>query len=122
MRNEGAQEARIVVEPPALRRMDISLQSTASGIEAVFKVDNEHLKQVLQQQLDTLKTSLQAQGIHVSGLAVDIKNRDDRHRGDLYPGGKRQRRVGGAEATEERTMETPLIRLDLEKGLLHWVA
>lgn len=122
MRNEGAQEARIVVEPPALGRMDISLQSTGSGIEAVFKVDNEHLKQVLQQQLDTLKTSLQAQGIHVSGLAVDIKNRDDRHRGDLYPGGKRQRRVGGTEATEDRTMETPLIRLDLEKGLLHWVA
>ena len=40
----------------------------------------------------------------------------------LYPGGKRQRRVGGTEATEDRTMETPLIRLDLEKGLLHWVA
>lgn len=124
MKDEGTSEARIVVEPPALGRIDVSLQASSSGVEAVFKVDNEHLKQMLQQQMDLLKTSLQAQGIHVSGLAVDIKNRDDqRGRGDLYGTNKKIRRMGGVDAADEDLAEgTRLVRLDLEKGLLHWLA
>ncbi|MDR3322293.1 MAG: flagellar hook-length control protein FliK, partial [Synergistaceae bacterium] len=123
MRSDGINEARIVVEPPSLGRVDVSLQAGATGIDAVFKVDNEALKQMLQQQLDVLKDSLQAQGIHVSSLAVDIKNRDDQKgRGDLYET-KKTRRVGGvSEIEDEPQEETRLARLDLEKGLLHWVA
>ncbi len=126
MRSDGTQEARIVVQPPALGRIDISLQSTSAGVEAVFKVDNEQLKQVLQQQIETLKASLQAQGIHVSGLAVDIKNRDDRGRGDAGANGRKLRRVGAADEIDGAGEELPegasLARLDLEKGLLHWLA
>lgn len=124
MRHDGVDEARIIVEPPALGRIDVSLQASASGVEAVFKVDNEHLKQMLQQQLDVLKTSLQAQGIHVSGLAVDIKNRDEQKgRGDLYGTNKKSKRVGGVDAADEDLAEgTRLARLDLENGLLNWVA
>ena len=125
MRTDGTQEARIVVQPPALGRIDIALHATASGVEAVFKVDNEQLKQVLQQQIDALKSSLQAQGIHVSSLAVDIKNRDDRGRGDAYANAKKVRRVGGAEGVdgeEDLPEGASLARLDLEKGLLHWLA
>jgi hypothetical protein len=123
MKNDGISEARIVVEPPALGRVDVSLQASGSGMEAVFKVDNETLKNMLQQQLDVLKTSLEAQGIHVSNLAVDIRNRDDqRGRADLYGGRGKARRsgIGGIEESEED--EPRIARLDLEKGLLHWVA
>lgn len=124
MRSDGLDEARIVVEPPALGRIDVSLQATASGVEAIFKVDNEHLKQMLQQQLDTLKSSLQAQGINVSGLAVDIKERDDQKgRGDLYGTNKKSRRIGGVESADDSAEEPArMARLDLERGLLHWVA
>jgi hypothetical protein len=122
MKNDGINEARIVVEPPALGRVDVSLHASGSGMEALFKVDNEALKQILQQQLDLLKTSLEAQGIHVSNLAVDIKNRDDQKgRPDLYGSRGKTHRVGGvAEADGED--EPRLARIDLEKGLLHWVA
>jgi hypothetical protein len=124
MKNDGMNQARIVVEPPALGRVDVSLQATASGMEASFRVDNEHLRQMLQQQLDTLKASLQAQGIHVSSLAVDIKNRDDqKDRGGLYETGRKNRRAGGIKGEDgEREEEGRLVRLDLERGLLHWVA
>jgi hypothetical protein len=123
MKNDGIDEARIVVEPPALGRVDVSLQATANGVEAVFKVDNESLKQLLQQQIDILKTSLEAQGIHVSSLAVDIRNKEEqRNRGDLY-GTKTKNRVGGLDALEgEEEAPTRLARIDLENGLLHWVA
>jgi flagellar hook-length control protein FliK len=123
MSSDGINEARIVVEPPALGRIDVSLQASGSGMEAVFKVDNEALKNMLQQQLDVLKTSLEAQGIHVSNLAVDIRNRDDqRSSEDLYGSRRKGGRsgFGGIEETEED--EPRIARLDLEKGLLHWVA
>jgi flagellar hook-length control protein FliK len=124
MRNDGVNEARIVVEPPALGRVDVSLQASGAGVEAVFKVDNEELKQMLQQSLDALKTSLEAQGIHVSNLAVDIRNRDDQKgRGDLYGTRGKNRRVPGADSLDGDAEELPaLARIDLEKGLLHWVA
>jgi hypothetical protein len=121
MRNDGINEARIVVEPPALGRVDVSLQASGSGVEAVFKVDNEALKQILQQQLDLLKTSLEAQGIHVSNLAVDIKNREDQKgRSDLYDG---KRKIHGADGIAGDDEDEPrTARIDLERGLLHWVA
>jgi hypothetical protein len=122
MRNDGINEARIVVEPPSLGRVDVSLQASGAGVEAVFKVDNESLKQILQQQLDILKTSLEAQGIHVSNLAVDIKNRDDQKgRPDLYGGRGKARRADGIDDADGEN-EPRLARIDLEKGLLHWVA
>ncbi|MDR3281076.1 MAG: flagellar hook-length control protein FliK [Synergistaceae bacterium] len=120
MRNDSATEARIVVAPPALGRVDISLSSTSAGIEAAFKVDNEELKSMVQQQIDSLKASLQAQGIHVSGLTVDIRNNDSRQgRNEPYAQKKNRR---GASDNDDEIDTTRIIRLDLEKGLLHWVA
>lgn len=124
MRTDGTSEARIVVEPPALGHIDVSLRATSAGMEATFKVDNEHLKQMLQQQLDILKSSLQSQGIHVSALAVDIRNRDDQKgREAAGGGGKKSRHSGGPDDLDGIAEgETNILRLDLEKGLLHWVA
>jgi flagellar hook-length control protein FliK len=125
MRNDGISEARMVVDPPALGRVDISLQASANGVEAMFRVDNEQMKQALQQQIDALKISLEAQGIHVSGLTVDIKQREDqRSRGDLRDSGRRIRRTSeiGGDGDESQADGVRLARLNLEQGLLHWVA
>jgi flagellar hook-length control protein FliK len=123
MRNDASTEARIVVEPPALGRIDISLSSTSTGIEAAFKVDNDELKRMIQQQIDSLKESLQAQGIHVSGLTVDIRNNDGRNGRNGSNDSKARNRRGRETLGDENLAEgTRIIRLDLEKGLLHWVA
>ena len=83
-------------------------------------MDNEQLRQVLQNQLDQLKQSLQAQGIHVSGLSVDIRGGDEKDRAGTAA--KKLKRSGGIEgADDELTEDSAAIRLDLEKGLLHWV-
>lgn len=121
LKNEGVTQARMVVDPPALGRIDVSLQATANGIEAIFRVDNEQLRQLLQNQLDQLKQSLLTQGIHVSGLSVDIRSGDERDRPETAVA-KKLKRSGGVEgADDEVTDDSTMIRLDLEKGLLHWV-
>ena len=123
MRQDGSAEARIVVEPPALGRVDISLRSSTNGVEANFKVDNEELRQMVQKQMDSLKESLQAQGIHVSGLTVDIKNNEgERDRGGMGASKKGRRQPRFALEDEDAGDETRILRLDLERGLLHWVA
>lgn len=124
MRTDETQEARIVVEPPALGHIDISLRATEAGMEAHFKVDNEHLKQMVQQHLDILKTSLQTQGIHVTHIAVDIKNKDEQNSGQgaARSKGKKGRSIAGVDGVEEEgERDMQLVRLDLEKGLLHWI-
>ena len=121
LKNEGVTQARMVVDPPALGRIDVSLQTTANGIEATFRVDNEQLRQVLQNQLDQLKQSLLAQGIHVSGLSVDIRSGDERDRAETAAAKKLKRSGGVESADDEVTDDSAMIRLDLEKGLLHWV-
>lgn len=124
MRTDQTQEARIVVEPPALGHIDISLRATEAGMEAHFKVDNEHLKQMVQQHLDILKSSLQTQGIHVTNIAVDIRNKDDQNSGQgaSRSKGKKGRSISGVDgADEEGERDMQLVRLDLEKGLLHWI-
>jgi flagellar hook-length control protein FliK len=125
MTRDGGAEARIVVEPPALGRVDISLRASESGVEANFKVDSEELKQMVQKQLDSLKESLNAQGIHVSGMTVDIKNNEgERDRGNAGASkkGRRARLDAANDADEDIEDGTRVSRLDLEQGLLHWVA
>jgi flagellar hook-length control protein FliK len=122
MTGPESSEVRIIVEPPALGRVDVSLRASSAGVEAMFRVDNEELRQMVQNQLDSLKASLQAQGIHVSGLSVDIRNGDaGEGRGNPRGAkGKRARNVrDGSGGVED---EARVVRLDLEKGLLHWVA
>jgi flagellar hook-length control protein FliK len=123
IREDGSSEARIVVEPPALGRVDISLKSSSNGVEAMFKVDNEELKQMVQNQLDTLKASLQAQGIHVSSLTVDIRNNDgDKNRGNAGSHKKGRKNGNDIEEEDDIAQGAKIVRLDLERGLLHWVA
>ena len=115
-------QVRIIVEPPALGRVDVSLVSSANGVEATFRVDSEELRQMVQNQIDALKSSLQAQGIHVSGLTVDIRNGEgENSRGDRASKNRR-RGVRGEDEADDPAEDTRIVRLDLERGLLHWVA
>ena len=119
--NRGeSSEVRIIVEPPALGRVDVSLKSSANGVEAQFRVDNEALRQMVQNQLDSLKESLRAQGIHVSGLTVDIRNGE----GENFRGGQgsKDRKRARGEDDGDLAEDARIARLDLERGLLHWVA
>ena len=121
-RKDGVR-AHLVVDPPALGRVDVSLQVTAAGIEATLKVDNEALKQMVQTQMEQLKASLQAQGLHVTGLAVDLRSRDDSRPGQQQgPGGKVRRASGPAGEGTEEEGDVLEARVDLRRGLLHWVA
>ncbi|QTX31663.1 flagellar hook-length control protein FliK [Aminithiophilus ramosus] len=111
----GKNRATVVVEPPALGRVEIAVRQGAQGIEATLRVDNEGLRQTIQGQLDQLRTSLQQAGITLQGLSVDVRSDG----GERSLGGEGGRKTKQVLPEEEEPLEGTL---DLERGLLTWMA
>lgn len=122
VRADGAQRANVIVDPPALGRISVELTTTTSGVEASIKVASEQVRQLVQDQLVELRSALAQQGVQLAHFAVDVQQDDGRRQQGHEQGGRRRnaRRVGVVdEAGESASAE---FRVDLEQGLLHWVA
>jgi flagellar hook-length control protein FliK len=121
---EEGHRARIIVDPPALGRVDVTVQTTGNGMEAVLRVDNEALRQTLLGQLDQLRQALAQQGITVGQLSVDVRQQEEQRHGQSDSGkNRRTNRLSGVEdGVADEEGERRIVRLDLERGLLHWIA
>ncbi|MCX7828455.1 MAG: flagellar hook-length control protein FliK [Thermanaerothrix sp.] len=116
----GAGRATVVVEPPSLGRVEVQLLLDGGEVSARIRVDNRELLGMVQAQSQRLKESLEAQGLQVSGLSVDLRN--DERRPKDGPSGKGRRSSVGIEGDGEEVEDGQLFRVDLRNGLLHWLA
>lgn len=119
IRADGVQKANVVIDPPALGRISVELSSTSSGVEASIKVASEQIRQLVQDQLSELRMNLSQQGVQVAEFTVDVQqdnSGNSNHQGSHY--GNEQRAFAISEADDE----TEEFRIDLEEGLLYWVA
>ena len=119
IRADGVQKANVVVDPPALGRISVELSSTSSGVEASIKVASEQIRQLVQDQLSELRMNLSQQGVQVAEFTVDVQqdnSQNGNHQGGQY--GNERRTFAISEADDE----TEEFRIDLEEGLLYWVA
>ena len=119
IRADGVQKASVIVDPPALGRISVELSSGTSGIEATIKVANEQIRQLVQDQLSQLRMNLSRQGVQVAEFTVDV--RQDNSQNQSSQDQSRERRqvnmLGGVAEDEPEEF-----RVDLEEGLLYWVA
>lgn len=111
----GRNRADVVVEPPALGRVEIHFRQGGQGIEATLRVDNEGLRQLVQGQIDQLRTALQQAGIALQGLSVDVRSGGE---GPRWAWAERKDPRKGL-LDDEETLE---FAIDLEQGLLNWMA
>ncbi|MDR1978417.1 MAG: flagellar hook-length control protein FliK [Synergistaceae bacterium] len=120
IRSSGEQKAALIVDPPALGRVSVELTSTATGLEASIKVGSEQVRQLVQDQIVQLRLSLAQQGVQLTHFSVDVQQDNSGHRQqDRNTGQRRQFGIpGGGEEDEEQT----IFRVDLDRGLLYWVA
>lgn len=117
VRADGAQRASVVVDPPALGRVTVELASGTSGVEASIKVASEQVRQLVQDQLSQLRMTLEQQGVQLAHFAVDVQQDEGRGQRDTGRDGRRHgRRI---EVVEDEPLE---FRVDLEQGMLCWVA
>ena len=121
IRADGVQKASIVVDPPALGRISVELTSGTSGVEASIKVSSEQVRQLVQDQISQLRMNLSEQGVQVAEFTVDVQQDNNGHGGQNNSQENYQRRqqgiIGGVAGDE-----TEEFQIDLEEGLLYWVA
>ena len=122
MRTEGRHRASIIVDPPALGRIEVELVSGTAGVEASIRVGSEQLKQLVQDNIAQLRLHLQQQGVQLAEFTVDINDDRGREGGRETGDGARGRSLHNPDQFSGDDEETPLFRVDLEQGLLHWMA
>jgi flagellar hook-length control protein FliK len=110
----------LIVDPPALGRVSVELTSSTTGLEASIKVSSEQVRQLVQDQLAQLRLSLAQQGVQLTHFSVDVQQ-DNGRRGQDQQGSGQRRRVPGVDNGDEFDEET-IFRVDLNQGLLYWVA
>lgn len=123
IRSEGRPAADIIIDPPALGRVEIELTSTAKGIEASIKVGSEQIRQIVQDNITLLRNNLEQQGVHLGEFIVDI--RDDPGENPERRFSTRDERRRGSRRSETAAnpdREAILFRLDLEQGILSLLA
>ena len=120
IRADGVQKASVVIDPPALGRISVELTSSSSGVEASIKVASEQIRQLVQDQLTQLRMNLSEQGVQVAEFTVDVQQ-DNQQRGNSQNENQRDGRENFIAGIEEES-DTEEFRVDLEDGLLYWVA
>jgi flagellar hook-length control protein FliK len=123
VRVNGEQKASLIVDPPALGRVSVELTSNATGLEASIKVSSEQIRQLVQDQLTQLRWSLSQQGVQLTHFSVDVQQEDGGRR-QQEPGRERRRARGisGLEIAPDAQDEEAGFRVDLDQGLLYWLA
>lgn len=121
LQSNGETKAQVVVDPPALGRVEVELHVVPSGMEASLRVDNVAVRDMIRTQMPLLQDLLAEQGISLSGMSVDVRSGDDqRQQWNGRSAGKRS--LDDEEVVDGVEQGTPLARIDLEQGLLVWMA
>ena len=121
IRADGLHRANIVIDPPALGRISVELTSGTSGVEASIKVASEQIRNLVQDQLSQLRMNLSQQGVQVAEFTVDVQqDNSQRDKHNSQQDNQPSNRIAGI--TGEPDEEPEEFRVDLEEGLLYWVA
>jgi len=113
--------AYVVVEPPEWGRIQIDLGLSKDGLEAFIRVENEELAASLRGQMEGLKAALESSGINLAHVAVEAKGGDTGRGSGDQPEERRRKKASDPHIGEDG-VEGAVFQLDLDRGLLCWIA
>ncbi len=119
IRADGLQKANMIIDPPALGRISVELTSTTSGVEAALKVSSEQVRILVQSQITQIRMNLSQQGVQVTEFSVDVQQ-DNSQNNNNNSGQQNDR--GQYFNFNQDDDESEEFRIDLEEGLLYWLA
>lgn len=71
LQKNGNSKVSIVLRPESLGKVSIEIMNTKEGIIAKMSTDNPQAKEVFDKNMESLKSSLSAQGVNVSNIKVE---------------------------------------------------
>jgi hypothetical protein len=113
--------AYVAVEPPEWGRIQIDLGLSKDGLEAFIRVENQELAASLRGQMEVLKTALESSGINLAHVAVEAKGGDTGRGSGDQPEERRRKKASDPHIGEDG-VEGAVFQLDLDRGLLCWIA
>lgn len=122
LQSNGELRAQVIIDPPSLGRVEVQIHAVPGGaLEASFSVDSVAVRDMIKAQVPLLQDLLAQQGISISQMSVDVRTGDgQRQRWEGSKGTKRGRFA--AEGIDSLEDAVPLARIDLEQGILMWIA
>lgn len=94
-------KAIINLEPASLGKIKIAIEIIDNKLQAVLEVDNKAAKEILQNQSDLLRTSLNETGIQLSSLNIHLANNEQKNN----------------RAARERKKEAASVKVDVKNGM-----
>lgn len=125
IKERDGHKGRMMLEPPELGSVKIELQSSRDQVQLHLVVENAQAREMIDQSLDMLRQSLARQGLTLAETTVDIGGGGSSDQAAWETTGQAQGTGGelgmGAD-DESQVPEEVVARLDIEKGLLNWIA
>jgi len=123
IKERDGHKGRMMLEPPELGSVKIELQSTRDQVQLHLVVESAQAREMIDQSLDMLRQSLARQGLTLAETTVDVGGGGSSDQ-TAWETGQAQRTGGepGTEGDEPQVPEEVVARLDIEKGLLNWIA
>lgn len=124
IKNEKGEKRGILrVEPPELGKVKIVVNSSRDEVHIHLTVERPEAGDLIKESEDVLRDSLKRQGLALGDLSVDVENNGERE----HFKGKNEYDFHSHTSSEPELVETEedaavLARIDLEKGILHWIA
>ena len=101
---KGSSRIVITLEPPNLGTLNLDVRVQHDTVRMVLIADNHEVKQVLQANLDQLKTALQGQGLNIDRFEVLVPERSYDGNQGFQPGGGAL--FEGGQGSREDTKDT----------------
>jgi flagellar hook-length control protein FliK len=125
IRNRNGHKGRMVLEPPELGTVRIEIQSSRDQVRLHLFVENAQARDLVDQSMDVLRQSLSRQGLTLAETMVDIDAGGNGGQAAWGSGASNDSLPGSVVPDTAEETQDPgevIARLDIEKGLLNWIA
>ncbi len=125
IRDRKGHRGTLELDPPELGRLRITLESTRDSLNLHLVVEKAHSRSMIEESLEALRDSLARQGISLGETTVDVGGHAPQGRGSSPWAPGEQGGIpltGAADAEDVTEQEQVVARLDIERGLFHWIA
>lgn len=126
VRNRKGHKGTLILDPPDLGTVRVTVESSRERVQVHLVVETTQVKTLVENSIGTLRDSMARQGLTLGETTVDVGGQGLEGGGSSGWGfGKTGDAIplaGPGPIAEEADEEQAVARLDIERGLLHWIA
>ena len=93
IKDDGTTKVTIILKPENLGKISLELINGKDGFTAKMTADNAQVKELLDKNLDSLKSSLASQGVNVGSVTVKVAE-TEKQSNDMFTFDQRQQETG----------------------------